>query len=294
MLLFLALGLALDSAKVGISPAVKQVVQGGLDRIDPARISALDALSNSGDASATELLGEIYLGGLGGLAADRKRACTYFERASLLRPDSAHNYANCHYHKQIVGWDATKARIFYQRGIDGGWPSSRCALGIMLVEGTGGERDIKTGISLCRQAAESGDADAQTDLGNYLLEGKVVAKNIVEARKWYALAATQKQANAALVLGQIYWNGDGTPVDHEAAARWWKVAYAAGRKDAAGLLVRALFRRVIGERGGKSVIVDRSLLPELAIWLQHAATDEPDPVKRKLFADSLASLTTAH
>jgi len=64
---------------------------------------------------------------------------------------------------------------------------------------------------------------------------------MVQARRWYELAAAQGQPNAEFVLGQIYWNGDGIPRDQAKAVELWKAAYRGGRVDAASLIAAWLF-----------------------------------------------------
>jgi TPR repeat protein len=210
-------------------------------------------------------------------------------RIAARRGDAAHNLARCYETGSGLPADAGKAREWYGRATSLGYPKSSCALGNLMITGVGGPRDIAGGLALCKRAAETGNPDAQTDLGNYLITGTVVPKDAVQARKWYTLAANQNQANAAFVLAQIYWNGDGIAVDRDAAERWWKVAYDGGRKDAAGFISRAVFKRMLIMRDGKEAI-DRSVLPDYATWLQRAAAEDPDPTKRKVFAESLAVL----
>jgi TPR repeat protein len=44
--------------------------------------------------------------------------------------------------------------------------------------------------------------------------GEGVEKNLAEAAAWFQKAVDQGQANAAMNLGTMYWNGDGVPRDH--------------------------------------------------------------------------------
>ena len=247
------------------------------------------SLVDRDDASAIELLGENYMFGGFGLPRDSAKACALFAKAAERRGDAAHNLARCY--ETGDGWaaDAEKARVWYAKGAAFGYEKSNCALGNLMIAGTGGPRDVAAGVALCRKAAEVGVSDAQTDLGNYLLQGIGGARDAVEARRWYTLAAEQNQPNAQLVLGQIFWNGDGTAVDRIAAVKWWKLAYVGGRKDAAGLIVGGLFKQMIVERDGKAT-VDRSLLPETVSWLERAAAEDPDPARRQQFSETLASL----
>jgi hypothetical protein len=105
----------------------------------------------------------------------------------------------------------------------------------------------KTPLEMAQDAAKTGDANAQTHLGDdYLLGAEGLPKDVGQARHWYELAAAQGQPNAAFVLGEIYWNGDGVQKDDAAAAKWWRVAYDKGRDDAAKLLGDEAFARAQG------------------------------------------------
>lgn len=274
------------------SPEVRTAIEVRASRGDEAFFATIRALVDRDDASAIELLGEVYMLGGFGLPRDPAKACALFGRAAERRGDSAHNLARCYERGDGLPVDAAKARHWYGRGASFGYAKSSCALGNLMVAGTGGQRDVAGGIALCRKAAEAGDSDAQTDLGNFLLSGTGGQRDVVEARKWYTLAAEQNHPNAQFVLGQVYWNGDGTKVDRIAAVKWWKLAYAGGRKDAAGLIVGGLFKQILVERDGKTTI-DRSLLPETLTWLERATSEDPDPARRKGFGEALAKLKGA-
>ncbi len=61
--------------------------------------------------------------------------------------------------------------------------------------------------------AETGNADAQFNLGNLYAEGKVVPNDFAEAAKWFRKAGEQGHAQALYSLGVIYANGFSVPVD---------------------------------------------------------------------------------
>src|SRR5438045_9796926 len=57
--------------------------------------------------------------------------------------------------------------------------------------------------------AEAGDSKYQMELGDRYDKGAGVAKNAVEAAKWYRKAAEQNCAEAQNSLGACYLNGQG-------------------------------------------------------------------------------------
>ena len=87
-----------------------------------------------------------------------------------------------------------------------------------------------------RKKAETGDANAQFNLGVMYDNGKDVWKNYAKAVKWYRLAAEQGNAGAQFNLGVMYANGTGVPEDLVQAHVWWNIAGAKGRGDSKKML----------------------------------------------------------
>ena len=75
-----------------------------------------------------------------------------------------------------------------------------------------------------KAGAEQGDAEAQFDLGWCYDNGQGVAKDFVEAGKWYRQAAAQNFAPAQFNLGYCYANGQGMRKDKEEAVKWYRQA----------------------------------------------------------------------
>jgi TPR repeat protein len=109
---------------------------------------------------------------------------------------------------------------------------------------------------------------------------------LVEARRWLTMAAEQKQANAAFLVAQIHWFGDGTPHDRALAEHWWRVAYDGGRKDAAIHVAQAIFKQIAPD----GEIADRARIPEWVQWLKTAAAEDPDPARRAQWQQSVDTL----
>ena len=75
-----------------------------------------------------------------------------------------------------------------------------------------------------RAAAETGDAEAQFNLGLCYHYGRGVAKNLTEAVKWYRKAAEQGHVKAQANLGECYYFGQGVKQDFKEAAYWYRKA----------------------------------------------------------------------
>jgi hypothetical protein len=70
--------------------------------------------------------------------------------------------------------------------------------------------------------AESGDADAQYELGRILSDGEIVSQDNAQALKWWHRAAEQGNEKAQVTLGHAYEYGGIVKQDY-AEAHFWKV-----------------------------------------------------------------------
>ena len=93
-------------------------------------------------------------------------------------------------------------------------------------------------LPLLRKAAEQGNADAQNKLGRMYDNGEGVAKDAVEAAKWYRKSAEQGNADAQNNLAYCYTKGAGVEKDFSEAARWFRRSAEQGNADAKANLAR--------------------------------------------------------
>ena len=89
------------------------------------------------------------------------------------------------------------------------------------------EGDAKA-LAELRGRAEKGEADAQFNLGLMYDLGQGVAKDEVEAVKWFRKAADQGDATPQVILGVMYWFGDGVVKDELEAYKWFLLSGAQG------------------------------------------------------------------
>jgi len=118
-----------------------------------------------------------------------------------------------------------------------------------------------TRLAELRAKAETGDAQAQNELGVCYAKGQGVAKDAVEAAKWYRKAAEQNLAEAQLNLGVCYDNAQGVTRDPVEAVKWY-------RKAAEQNLARAQFNLAFCYDKGQGVVKDQA---ETAKWYRKAA-----------------------
>ena len=83
-----------------------------------------------------------------------------------------------------------------------------------------------------RTAAEGGNADAQIILGQMYAEGIGVTQDAVQAVKWYRVAAERGDPESQYRLGGMYDRGEGVVQDQVEAAMWYQRAARQGHVDA--------------------------------------------------------------
>ncbi|MBC8038402.1 MAG: sel1 repeat family protein [Rhizobiales bacterium] len=111
-----------------------------------------------------------------------------------------------------------------------------------------------------------------------------------EGAQWLApceRAALRGNGHAALMVGAIYWNGDGVAKDHAAAARWFELADLAGETRAAKMLGDEAFGRLV-----KTANPDRAVLDTAIGWYEKALEVEPVPAAKAEAQQSLAMLSS--
>ena len=91
-------------------------------------------------------------------------------------------------------------------------------------------QDIAEAERWWREAAEQGDAEAQSNLGNLYDMGEGVPQDFAEAMKWYRKAAEQGDVHALNNLGLMYYESRGIPQDGIEAYKWIFLAVAQGLK----------------------------------------------------------------
>lgn len=100
--------------------------------------------------------------------------------------------------------------------------------------GTGVGGGSSAALGELAKKAESGNTEAQFELGSRYLWGEGVAENAVEAARWFRKAAEHGQADAQHTLARMYENGTGVPRDHLEALKWYRKALGLGDEAAPG------------------------------------------------------------
>ncbi len=120
----------------------------------------------------------------------------------------------------------------FEDGAAAGDKRAQYNLGVMLLKGTGIQKNTETALKWHRLSAEQGYAAAQHELGVMFYRGDGVAQNHAAAAKWFRKAAEQDFAQAQLNLGVMYFAGHGVPKDGAEVVKWITLAAAKGLAEA--------------------------------------------------------------
>lgn len=85
--------------------------------------------------------------------------------------------------------------------------------------------DLQSALRIWMQAAEGGDLEAQTNVGEIYERGMGVAPDYEAAAKWYQKAADKNYSRAVFNLGTMYEQGLGVPQDSLKALNLYRQAW---------------------------------------------------------------------
>ena len=197
-----------------------------------------------GDADCTEYLGLCYYWGRG-VESDLQKAAFYNEKAAKAGVPMAMYDTGLNYERgQGVQQDIKRALSWLEKAAEEEYADACLELGNIYYSGLYGvEKDLSKSLKYYQQGAELGENRSKTALADFYIEGKVVEKDIEEAKKlyqeafdsYYEMANVDNDCVAQFWLGTIY--SDGLPIldiafDYNQAADWYLKAALQGHDDA--------------------------------------------------------------
>lgn len=97
----------------------------------------------------------------------------------------------------------------------------------------------KAQISEIQRRANAGDAEAESELGDYYHDGAHGFRvNLKRAARWYLEAAKRGDARAQATIGEMYEFGEGVRQDHEEALMWIRKGTVKWPQSAVGVAFR--------------------------------------------------------
>lgn len=130
--------------------------------------------------------------------------------------------------------DYTQAAKLYREQAEQGNPQAQTQLGNLLLQGQGVEKNVEEGVAWYVKAANQGSAEAQNKLG--LLFN--LTKDFNQASYWFRKAALLGFPDAEFNLAVMYEKGEGVNSDLSQALLWYRRAAAAGHERAKKHLIR--------------------------------------------------------
>ena len=134
-----------------------------------------------------------------------------------------------------------KALQFFERAIAAGDVKAQRLLGETLISGEGLPKDVEKGRSLLEAAAKT-DTQAQVSLGKLYLSGEDLPKDTERALELLERAAKSGDATALDIMGMSYLTGENLPHDPEKGRAYLERGIKAGSRTAQRHLAEALIR----------------------------------------------------
>jgi len=119
-------------------------------------------------------------------------------------------------------------------------------VGYMYEEGLGVPQNYLLAMNWYRQAADNGLAEAQHNMGMLYHHGYGVAENLGEAFRWFKMAADQELAESEYMLALAFESGEGTELNYTEAKRLF---LSAARKNYVPAQLMYAFMLQAGEGG---------------------------------------------
>ena len=196
--------------------------------------------AEQGYAKAQLQLGDRYYYGQG-VEKDYDEAVKWYRKAA----EQGNEYAkqclgDCYNEGKGVMKDSIEAMRLYGEAMEqfrekaeSGDPDAQGEMGrIYLVGLYGTEVDYAKAFMWLRKAAEQEDAYPMRLLGWAYYNGKGVEQSYTEAAKWYRKAAEQGEATAQYSLGIFYYYGEGVEQSYTEAVKWYRKAAEQGEASA--------------------------------------------------------------
>lgn len=162
----------------------------------PTLPAGLARMADAGDGAAQYELGARYADGRAA-RRDLKLAARWYAKAADQGLAPAQYRLASLYEKGLgVAQDKARAKSLYLKAADAGNPRAMHNLAVLLADGDG-KPDYEGAATWFRKAAQYGVHDSQYNLAILLARGLGVEQSLVQSYQWFAIAATQNDADAA-------------------------------------------------------------------------------------------------
>jgi len=205
--------------------------------------------ADAGNADAMTRLGILYHNG-SGFKQSYEEARQWYEKAADRGSTRGMTNLGLIYESGLgVTKDYKRARELYEKAVAAGSPAGMALMGSLYDNGDGVTEDPKKAVEWWEKSAAAGDPMAMVYLGYVYGAGRGVTRDYEQQRDWYEKAAQlaipwavdpnvfehrviDGRSTAALRIGDILCNGQGTTPDYKHARQWYDKADADGNAEA--------------------------------------------------------------
>ena len=121
-----------------------------------------------------------------------------------------------------VPQDEERALYWYKKAANSGDAGAQKQIGQFLQEGIGVPRDPAQAVRWFQRAVAGGLISAKVNLGAAFLTGEGVSKDSIQAQNLFRQAYAQGSGLAACYLGDMYFHGIGVERDEASGTRWYE------------------------------------------------------------------------
>ncbi len=186
-----------------------------------AAIPALLTLANAGDLDAAFELGERYTFGEGGAGIDYLEAARWYRlaadqghRGAQTRMGEAYRYGDG------VKQSFAEAMRWFRIAADDGFAPAQYQVALMYLGNAGFDRDIPEYRRWLTLGARQNHVRSMEALADLLVDPDEGPVDYAEAMRLYTFAAETGDGNAQFDLGIMYADGEGVPVNNAEAYFW--------------------------------------------------------------------------
>jgi len=175
----------------------------------------------AGNPLAQQLLGDILVVGMGGVAADEARGIELLEASAASGYAFGQNNLGISYENgEGVFADPARAAELYQAAADQGLGEAQVNLGRLYVDGTGVPEDDAKAFALFQSAAAKGHPEGWNGMGVSYEYGEGIGQDYALAMEAYKKALDGGAGIAAGNIAYLYVNGFGVDRDYAQALEW--------------------------------------------------------------------------
>jgi TPR repeat protein len=193
-------------------------------------LAELQASAKKGDAAAQYQLGRRYLLGIG-TTVDDKEAFKFLKQAADKgnNLEASHLVAICFATETGIKKSDREAMRYFEKAATGGHADAQFKLGTCYETGIlGGKTDTTTAMKWYLAAAKQGHARAQYKYAKLVY----AIPDAAASAEWYRKAAEQGVIEAQIMTGHLYKLGQGQGKDLVEAMKWYLIAARLGHPDA--------------------------------------------------------------